>query len=102
MPEALQWPEIRAKLKPGQVIPDWTQLKGEPGDTFRIVEVKSDLIAVETPGTDAIQKVPRKDFEALAAIWAGYKAGTVPRKRTTEDTRYSKYIISIMRWCELQ
>jgi hypothetical protein len=96
------WSEIRAKLKPGQVISNWTQLKGELGDTFRIVEVKSDLIAVETPGTDAIQKVPRKDFEAVAAIWAGYKAGTVKRELMTPLTRYSKYIISIMRWCELR
>lgn len=73
------WNAIRAKLKPGQVIPNWTQLKGELGDTFRVVEAKSDLIAVETPGSDTIQKVPRKDFEAVSTIWDGYKAGTVRR-----------------------
>ena len=95
------WSAIRAKLKPGQVIPNWTQLRGELGDTFKVVEVKSDRIAVETPGTDAIQKVPRTDFEAVSKIWAGYKAGSVKRELMTPLTRYSKYIISIMRWCEL-
>ncbi len=94
------WSTIRAKLKPGQVIPNWTQFKGELGDTFTIVEVKSDLIAVETPRTDAIQKVPRRDFEAVAEIWAGYRAGSVKRELMTPLTRYSKYIISIMRSCE--
>jgi hypothetical protein len=97
-----KWSAIRAKLKPGQTIPNWTQLKGELGDTFRIVEVKADLIAVETPGTDAIQRVPRKDFESISKIWKAYNAGTFPRGHMTPLTRYSKYIISIMRWCELQ
>lgn len=96
------WSAMRAKLKPGQVIPNWTQLKGELGDTFCIAEVDPLAISVDTPGADLIQRVPKKDFEAVAEIWAGYKAGTVRRKRTSDATRYSKYIISIMRWCELQ
>lgn len=96
------WTRIRAKLRSGQVIPNWTQLKGEIGDTFIVTEVTENAICVDAPGAATVQRVPRADFEGVLKIWAGYKAGTVPRNRTAQVTRYSKYVISIVRWCEMQ
>lgn len=92
-------PDMRLKhLAPGVVIPNWTAAKGYLGDSFTIGSISSTRIEVHTPGAEHPQNVPIRDFKAVADLWMPYCDGSIQRQRIRNLTRYSKYIISILKY----
>jgi hypothetical protein len=49
-----------------------------------------------------MQRISRKEFEAVWQLWPEYKTGKVLRKDLTPVTRNSKYTISIFHWLETE
>jgi hypothetical protein len=84
-----------------QQIDNWTDDKGYLGDQFTIQAVMPNVIHVNSPGAQNIQKVQRKDFEGVYNVWNQYRAGLFQRHRIRDKiTRFSKYVISILYWVE--
>jgi len=90
------WMLLQADLVTGDQVTNWTAYRGNLGDTITILRVRSDAVEVDTPGAQNIQVVPKGDFQTVYALWSQYLAHEVPRQHIREQTRYSKYIISIL------
>lgn len=91
------WNAIQNRLASGDQVRNWTAAKGYLGDSFSVSSVSSEAVAVSSPKAASEQIVPKKEFEKIHAVWAGYCAGSVQRHILRDMTRYSKYIISILR-----
>jgi hypothetical protein len=94
------WQKLQGELTPGVVVSNWAADKGHLGDSFTIVAVHDNRVAVDSPGAKNTQTVPRRDFEAVYEVWPGYRDGRVPRYVLRDLTRFSKYIISIIHHLE--
>lgn len=94
------WQTLQRKLKPGDAVANWTAQKGYLGDSFTVLTVADNHVAVESPGAQNTQRIPRRDFEAVYVLWQGYQDGKVPRYALRDLTRFSKYIISIVHCLE--
>lgn len=94
------WQRLQRELRSGTVVSNWTAYQGDLGDSFTVVAVRDDRVAVESPGAKNIQMVPRRHFEAVYEVWRGYLAGRIPRYALRDLTRFSKYIISIIHHLE--
>lgn len=92
------WKQIQGRLSAGLAIKNWTTQKGYLGDSFTIVAITPDRITVDSPRAENLQAIPRRDFEAVEALWKGYCLGSVQRKDIRDLTRFSKYIISILHY----
>jgi len=92
------WQQIQRDISVGETIENWTQFSGDIGNSFTIRAVNARFIEVDSPNAKYFQRVPRKDFAAIYELWDAYIAGRVQRRKTTELTRYSKYIISILHY----
>jgi hypothetical protein len=77
-------------------------LKGYLGDAITVVAINSYSVEVESPGATTIQVVPKKDFKAVSHVWEAYKQNQIQRQEIREMTRFSKYIISILHWLEME
>lgn len=95
------WNTLQSHLRPGMVIKNWTAFSGYIGEDSTIVHLSQSDISVDAPGAKTIQHVPRNDFKAVWEVWEGYKKGKVPREELRDITRFSKYIISILHWYEI-
>jgi hypothetical protein len=82
------WQRLQHELTSGTVVSNWTAAKGYLGDSFTIVAVRDDRVAVDSPGAKNVQMVPRRDFDRI------------PRYALRDLTRFSKYIISILHHLE--
>jgi hypothetical protein len=91
------WAAIRAKLFPGEVIPNWTAAHGYIGDTFKVVSITSSAIEISAPNAETIQRVYKKDVEFMLDNWKGYCAGKIKRSDIIKHTRVSKYSMSILK-----
>lgn len=91
------WARILADLAAGDTVRNWTQHGGYLGDEFTVRNVEARAVVVDTPGATNLQRVPREDFAAVWAHWDAYCAGDFPRHRLRNMTRFSKYVISILR-----
>lgn len=94
---ASHWVDLQSKLKPGQVIRNWTAAKGYIGDDFKILSVSSAAVEVIPPNAATVQRVSRKDFEYMCNNWEAYCSGRVTRAKLCENTRVSKYSMSILK-----
>lgn len=94
------WSVLQASLVEGKIIPNWSVAKGLLGDSFTVFDVGVDYIKVKTPGAINIQNIPKRDFETIYYRWSDYCARAVPRMVLRDLTRFSKYIISILRLLE--
>jgi hypothetical protein len=94
------WQRLQHELTSGTVVSNWTAAKGYLGDSFTIVAVRDDRVAVDSPGAKNVQMVPRRDFEAVYEVWKDYLADRIPRYALRDLTRFSKYIISILHHLE--
>ena len=94
------WNELITTLKPDTEISNWTAFNGYLGDTMEIVEVKEKMIVVESPNAKNLQRISKRDVEKIWQIWPAYLAGKVQRQEIRDLTRHSKYIISILHWCD--
>jgi hypothetical protein len=96
------WTALQNSLSVGTSIANWTADKGLLGDHFTVVAMDSSFIEVDTPNANNLQRVPLCDFELVYKNWVGYTAGKIPRYVLRDGTRFSKYVISILHWLELQ
>ncbi len=95
------WTKLQSILQPHTVIPNWTADHGYFHGSMIIIDVDDDFIKVKSPNAQELQHVRKQDFEAIWKIWAEYKNGKYRRGNMTELTRYSKYVISIFHWLEM-
>jgi len=86
---------IISHLKENEVIRNWTQQRGYIGDPFVVVGV-SDFAIIVKPLNAQEQRIPKGDFEHVISVWRGYLKGNVQRQEIRDNTRFSKYIISIL------
>ncbi len=98
MPFINIWNALQTQLTPGTFIRNWTVQNGFLGDEFTIVSVSQNYIEVDAPGTQNIQKIPKRDFQIVYNLWDDYRSGKVRRYEIRDQTRFSKYIISILHW----
>jgi hypothetical protein len=94
------WEYLQKNLKPGTEIRNWTVDKGYLGDVMTIKIVTGPFIEVEVSSAKNIQRVPREHFEIVFAVWKDYVAKIRKRSDVRDMTRFSKYIISIIRWSD--
>jgi hypothetical protein len=94
------WNFLQRKLKPGIEIPNWTAYGGYLGDSMTITDIHHNSIEVKAPKARNVQHVPKKDFENVWRIWSDYKIQKVKRYELRDMTRFSKYVISILKWYE--
>jgi hypothetical protein len=94
------WVGIVNNLKPGTIIPNWTNLKGYLGDEMKVVEVKEDKLVIQAPKARKLIPVTREEFALIWPVWQGYKDGQVGRRQICDMTFFSKYVISILHWME--
>jgi hypothetical protein len=92
------WNELQNKLKPGIQIANWTAHHGYLGDEMTVVEITPLRITFEAPKAKNLQNVPKDDFEFVWQHWDGYIEGEILRQYIRDRTRYSKYIISTLKW----
>ena len=90
------WARIQ-RLVPGVTIENWTALKGRRGRDLKIIDVRTDYVTVKSEGARNLQRISRKDFEFMHRLWPSYLAGVTSRENIRAGTRYSTYVISILR-----
>ena len=100
MPFINTWNALQNQLRQGTTIRNWTAHSGFLGDSFTIVSVSQRYIEVDTPGTQTIQKIPQHDFQIIYNLWDDYCVGKVKRLEIQHQTRFSKYVISILYWLQ--
>lgn len=96
------WSGLQSRLHPGVVIPNWTRDNGLIGDDFTVVEIRPSYVAVASPGAKGIQRIRAGEFEKVAPVWDQYVSGGLPRHEVRDMTRFSKYVISILRWANTE
>ena len=94
------WSAFQHELQVGDTIPNWTQDSGLIGRPFVVAALTQTAISVDPGGSAATQHVPKAHFESVFMTWSGYRAGQVRRPELRDITRFSKYIISLLRWLE--
>lgn len=91
------WQAIQSGLTTGSQVKNWTAAKGYLGDSFRIINVSSSHIDVDSPKAETVQRVSKADFEFMHNNWIAYCSGKTKRTDLVKSTRVSKYTISILR-----
>lgn len=94
------WQNLLARLKPGEIVRNWTVAHEYLGDEMLIKEVNTEKIVVQAPNAVHLQHISKNEFEAVWQLWPGYIESRVQRQQILELTRHSKYIISIFHWVE--
>jgi len=100
MPFVNTWNTLQNQLRQGTVIRNWTAHGGYLGDSFTVVNVSQNYVEVDTPGATNIQRIPQCDFQIVYNLWDDYCLGRVKRYEIRDETRFSKYIISILHWLQ--
>jgi len=94
------WEYLQANLKAGMKIWNWTADKGYFSDDIIIEGLDADSVMVRVSEANNIQVVPRGQFEIVFNAWDEYKAHRLMRSELRRLTRFSRYIINILRWYE--
>ena len=94
------WNDIKNKLNNKNHIKNWTYYqwtkdkKGYLGEDFYAKYVGKEVVECYLKrGT--VQRIPQLAFQILYKNWESYSKGLLPRSKLIEDTRFSKYTISI-------
>ena len=99
---AYVWDVLKANLSAGDMVPNWTALRGKIGAPFKIKEVSDTAVLVGPPGARSLQRVLRADFKVVYDRWDEYTRGKMRRADFNPVTRHSKYVISILHRLEGQ
>ncbi len=94
------WNYLQRKLKPGTKIPNWSAYRGYLGDSMTITKVGETSIEIDAPKAKNLQHVSKEDFVKVWSVWKDYKTQKVKRYELRNMTRFSKYVISILKWYE--
>ena len=90
------WLQLQRDINIGDKIMNWTQHSGYLGDEFTICAVQPSHIEVDTPQALNIQHIPKEHFLAVYEVWTAYSEGSLSRHKLRDNTRFSKYIVSIL------
>ena len=85
---------IRKHLSEGDIVQNWTVLKGHTGEDFVVEDIQYDRLTIKKPD-DKTLTIRSNEFDAFGEYWNDYKKGLVRRKDIMQRTFYSKYLISI-------
>jgi hypothetical protein len=103
------WIHLQARLRSrhpgapdGMEIRNWTVLKGYIGDSMHVVAVHAETIEVIAPRARNPIVVPKSHFKAVWEVWPLYTNRQMQRQELTPITFFSKYIISILHWLEIE
>jgi hypothetical protein len=92
------WKELTMKLKEKIQIRNWTAYNDFIGDDFyAYYDDKRDIIIAELPSDDAmLQSIPKDEFAFMYEHWQDYVSGNIKRSELRNESRFSKYVISIL------
>ncbi len=94
------WKKLQSQLYSGLTIRNWTAAKGYLGDEFIVASISSDVIIVESPNAINLQNISKGDFEIMFNNWEEYCSGRLQRQHLRDQTRFSKYTMSIIKQLE--
>ena len=94
------WQRLHKLLAVGTRVPKWTAYSGYLGDSFEVARVTVSGVEIALPGS--WQFVPKKEFEKVYLLWDEYLLGRVRRPVIRDATRFSTYVIAVLRWTEDQ
>jgi hypothetical protein len=86
----------------GAVVQNWSASSGDRDGSFQVTAVEADLIEIRSSQTGHPQRIPRADFERVYAVWEPYCRGDYPRSALGNVTRFSTYVVSLLRRLEEQ
>ena len=96
------WNDLQTCLQPGDEIESWNTYHGYLGEDLTIKEVDPEFISVDPPRVWATQMLPEVGFEKIWRVWEDYTTLRLKRNEIGELTDSAKYIISILRWYEIE
>ena len=70
------------------------------GESTTIVSVEEDAITVAPPRAKGFVCIPKADFEIIWRYWSDFKAQKITRTELREQSRYSRYILTLFQWYE--
>ena len=93
------WKYVEVQLSSNIQVPVWSRAKGHLGREFTISEIdrQAEAITVDSPTARNLQRIPAADFRLVWDHWETYISGSLQRKELTAGTRYSTYVISILK-----
>ena len=94
------WIELKRRLTKNSEIKSWSVATGFLGDTFTVIGAKSGHVLIKSPFDLNPQKIPDQDFITVLELWNDYVEGKLTRADIQTRTKFSKYIISILRSLE--
>ena len=92
------WADIRSRLKAGTEIRAWSRLKGFTSLRFKITDVSSGSISVDSATMSIPRTIGKSDFERVYGAWPKYKTGKMSRAEMTGLSQNTTYIFGIIRW----
>ncbi len=96
----MEFKEFRSKISPilkePQEIKNWTNDRGFLGKGDFTAVMKEKYIECDAPDAKTIQKVPEKDFHFMFENWDDYINGRIRRPDLRDQSRFTKYTISII------
>jgi hypothetical protein len=94
------WNELKRRLKKNSEVRSWSAATGFLGDSFTVVGAKAGHVVIKSAYDINPQKIPDQDFVSVLEVWGDYVDGKLTRADLSARTKYSKYIISILRSLE--
>lgn len=90
------WKKLTKVLSEKQFIHNWTKDKGYlgKGDFYALLKGKNVVCSI--PGAKMPQKVPMRDFQITFNSWNKYIQGKISRAELRDQSRFTKYTISII------
>lgn len=96
------WQYLQRNLKPETEIQNWAVFNEYLGDNMTVTNIHQNYIYVHAPKAQTLQHIPKGDFKLVWELWSDYIEQRVKRYQIRDLTRFSKYIISIFHWYELE
>jgi|SRR5215472_9341183 len=95
------WQRLQAQLISGQMIRAWSAASEYRLDaTYQVQAVNPSSITVFGGKMTMPATIPKSEFRKVWDIWRAYCAGTYRREHLRDITRFSTYIVSILKWIE--
>ena len=90
------WSRMAESLSSEQTIINWTNDKGPTGESFTAGPVGVDYVIVRLPSAINKLRVPKADFKLTFDNWQKYMDRLVCRSELMQQSRFTKYTISII------
>ncbi|MHB8545692.1 MAG: hypothetical protein ACYDAJ_02875 [Nitrosotalea sp.] len=88
------WNDLKNSLNMPQKISNWTKDNGFIGNDFT-AQYKDEKFITCMLDNGKIIKVPKGEFHKMYKKWDDYISNILPRSEIVEQSRFTKYVISI-------